>query len=68
MHGVYDHAVPVSGLAIASRTVLPSPLTHRVGAPKSAFAAQYPAHASPHRRFADTLADIDARSGADPVG
>ena len=68
MHGVYDHARPAVGLAMAPRTVLPSPLTHRVGVSKVALAAQYPAHVSPLRRFADTLADIDARSGADVVG
>jgi hypothetical protein len=45
--GVSDHAEPVCRLAMASATVLPSRFTHPVGARKSAFAAQYPAHDSP---------------------
>src|SRR5580765_1301434 len=45
--GVSDHAEPVGGLAIAPVTVLPSRFTHPVGARKSAFAAQYPAHDFP---------------------
>ncbi len=40
VHGAYDHVEPVGGLAIAPAAVLPSRLTHTVGARKCAFAAQ----------------------------
>ena len=58
MHGVYDHARPVRALANARPPVLPSPLTHRVGASDAySFAAQYSARMYPCQRFAYTLAE-----------
>src|SRR5271166_6329453 len=66
--GVSDHAEPVYGLAMAPETVLPSRFTHPVGARKSAFAAQYPAHDSPHQRFTADLAVSGAWSGAGAAG
>src|SRR5271166_5629205 len=56
------------GLAMAPETVLPSRFTHPVGARKSAFAAQYPAHDSPHQRFTADLAVSGAWSGAGVAG
>ena len=58
VHEVYDHARPVQALARARPSVLPSPLSHRVGALDAyPFAAQYPARMYPCQRFADTLAE-----------
>ena len=68
MPGVSDHAEPVCGLAMAPATVLPSRFTHPVSARKSAFAAQYPAHDSPHQRFTADLAVSGAWSGAGAAG
>ena len=68
VHGVSDHAEPVGGLAMAPVTVLPSRFTHPVGARKCAFAAQYPAHNSPHQRFTADLAVSGARHGAGAAG
>jgi hypothetical protein len=68
VHGVSDHAEPVFELAIASKTVSPSRFTHTVGARKSAFAAQYPAHVSPCQRFTPDLAIDGAWHGADATG
>jgi hypothetical protein len=48
--------------------VLPSRFTHPVGARKSAFAAQYPAHDSPHQRFTADLTISGAWSGAGAAG
>lgn len=67
-HGVSDHAEPVGGQAMASATVLPSRFTHPVGARKSAFAAQYPAHDSPYQRFTADLAISGAWHGAGAAG
>ena len=56
MHGVYDHARPARLLAKAQPSVLPSPLSHKVGTSKVSFAAQYPARLYPCQRFARSLA------------
>jgi len=66
--GVSDHAEPVGGLAMAPVTVLPSRFTHPVGARKSAFAAQYPAHDSPYQRFTADLTISGAWHGAGAAG
>jgi hypothetical protein len=68
VHGVFDHAEPVGGLAVAPATVLPSRFTHPVDARKYAFAAQYPAHDSPHQRFTADLTISGAWHGAGVAG